>query len=97
MEKTEQKELQDMQKSTKEFYSSLFYIGWRPTLFWAITLAAIYSFLIRPIISTVVFIIDGTNMPPLDNPTILSLVAMVLGGSAIRGIEKYTQKYITGE
>ena len=88
MEKTKQEQSQDTQKNTQDFYKSFFYIGWRPTIFWIIVLSAMHSFLIRPIVSTVMFVYDGTAVPPLDSSTIVSLVALVLGGTAIRGIEK---------
>jgi len=93
MEETKQNQSQDTQKSTQDFYNSFFYIGWRPSLFWVITISAMYSFLVRPVIATVLFVTSGQEMSPLDTGTIVSLVAMVLGGSAIRGIEKISKHY----
>jgi len=88
MEKTRQKQSHDMQKNTQDFYKSFFYIGWRPTIFWIIVFSAMHSFLIRPIVSTIMFVYDGTVVPSMDSSTIVSLVALVLGGTAIRGLEK---------
>lgn len=70
--------------------SSIFSSGWRPFIGWICGCGLAYQFLLRPLLTFVLLLVDArvTTLPALELDTLLTLLGGMLGLATLRTKEK---------
>lgn len=82
--------LGQMEVNKVEAGTDLYRGGWRPAVGWLCAAGLAYQFLIRPLLPWVVTVAGNTvpPLPPIDNETLMVLLAGMLGLGGYRTFEK---------
>lgn len=78
-----------------EFYKSLFYRAWRPSLGWISVLGLLVAFIIYPLTKIIYTIATGDTLDlEYNTDNLLALVSTALGTAGIRSYDKAKEQSI---